>query len=183
MGTVVALDGMSPFEWLGREMRAKIAQYEVSSSATGEKPPNWEDKAGVFALMDDDLQKDLAFLLAYGDWKEHGAQYAKVLKFLTASIFVVADVEKKRNKDKLPEICRKIANMELYYFLHDRMNSRFTEEGRLWFAGIENVMSADTYRKSWKKYGDAIRMMLQEAKADAIKYIEQYRRELEKELN
>ncbi|WP_269914817.1 hypothetical protein [Acinetobacter sp. HY1485] len=177
MGNVVALEGLSAFEWLGRELRAKVAQYEISEKATGEKPPNWEDKAGVFALMDDDLQKDLAFLLAYGDWKEHGVQYAKVLKFLTASIFVVADEEKKRNKDKLPEICRKIANMELYYFLHNYLESKVTLEGRLWFAGVD--MEVKTYKNNWKNYGDAVQMMLQEAKADAIKYIENYRRELE----
>ena len=179
MGTVVALDGMSPFEWLGREMRAKIAQYEVSLSATGEKPPNWEDKAGVFALMDDDLQKDLAFLLAYGDWKEHGTQYAKVLKFLTASIFVVADEEKKRNKDKLPEICRKIARMELHFFLYPFLEKKYTVEGRLWLVGLDELLSVENYRNNWKHYGDATRIMLDEAKADAIKYIEQYRRDLE----
>ncbi|MEB5475518.1 hypothetical protein [Acinetobacter pollinis] len=174
--STLMLNNMNAFEWLGREMRAKIAQYEISLSATGEKPPNWEEKAGVFALMDDDLQKDLAFLLAYGDWKDGSAQYKKVLQFLTSSIFVVADQEKKRNKDKLPEVCQKIANMELYYFLHDHLDTKFTLEGKLWFAGID--METKTYQNNWKHFGDATRMMLDQAKESAVEHIEKYRRDL-----
>lgn len=176
--STLTLNNMNAFEWLGREMRAKIAQYEISLSATGEKPPNWEEKAGVFALMDDDLQKDLAFLLAYGDWKDGSAQYKKVLQFLTSSIFVVADQEKKRNKDKLPEVCQKIANMELYFFLHSHLDANFTNEGRLWFTGVDKLISWHSYRNDWKHYGDAIRIMLEEAKQSAEVYIEKYRRDL-----
>lgn len=176
--STLTLNNMNAFEWLGREMRAKIAQYEISLSATGEKPPNWEEKAGVFALMDDDLQKDLAFLLAYGDWKDGSVQYKKVLKFLTSSIFVVADQEKKRNKDKLPEICQMIAQMELHFFLYPFLEKKYTVEGRLWTVGLDKILSVENYRNNWKHFGDATRMMLEEAKESAEGYIEKYRRDL-----
>lgn len=176
--STLTLNNMNAFEWLGREMRAKIAQYEISLSATGEKPPNWEEKAGVFALMDDDLQKDLAFLLAYGDWKDGSAQYKKVLQFLTSSIFVVADQEKKRNKNKLPEICQMIAQMELHFFLYPFLEKKYTVEGRLWTVGLDKILSVENYRNNWKHFGDATRMMLEEAKESAEEYIEKYRRDL-----
>ncbi len=169
---------ISAFEWLGRELRAKTIQFEISIRSTGEHQPNWEDKAGVFAKMDDELQKDLAFLLAYGDFAEHTVQYRSILMFLMKSIYAVADNEKRRNKSKLPEICRKIANMELYFFLHHHLNDKFTGEGRLWFAGVDKLLSWDCYRMNWAHYGDACTLMLNEAKLDAWQHIEAYRHAL-----
>lgn len=172
------IEKVDAFEWLGRELRAKTAQYEVSVRETGERPPNWQEKAGVFATMDDQLQKDLAFLLAYGDYKEHSTPYRNVLKHLTESILAVADQEKTRNKEKRAVLCRSIANMELYFFLHQHLDAKFTNEGRLWFAGVDKLVSWDNYRNNWKHYGDAIRIMLDEAKINSQNYIYIYRRKL-----
>lgn len=171
------VEPMTSFEWLGQQLRAKTAQYETSVRATGERPPNWDDKLGVIAKMDDDLQKDLAYLLAYGDYRDGTAQYKSIEGFLFKSIYAVAEQEKKRKPD-LAEICKKIARMELYFFLHNHLNDKFTGAGRLWFSGID--IKLDTYTKNWKHYGDAVNLMLLEAQIAAIKHIENYKKELDR---
>ena len=82
------------FEWLGREMRAKTACYEVSVAATGERPPSWDEKIGVFGKMDDELQKDIAYLLANGDFADTTVEHKRIEEHLFKSIYAVADDEK-----------------------------------------------------------------------------------------
>lgn len=168
------------FEWLGKEMRAKSMTYEVSVRATGEKPIGWEDKAGAFAKMDDDLQKDLAYIIATGDFADNKAAYKRVVVFLTKSILAVATDEKKYNKDKLPTICRKIAEMELFFFLYDFLRDDYTLQGKLRFVGLLDHIETKTYQNKWQHYGDAIRMMLAEAERAAYSHIGIYRAELYK---
>lgn len=168
------------FEWLGKEMRAKSMTYEVSVRATGEKPIGWEDKAGAFAKMDDELQKDLAYIIATGDFADNKAAYKRVIVFLTKSILAVASNEKKYKKDKLPMICRKIAEMELFFFLYDFLREDYTLQGKLRFVGLLEHLEVKTYQNQWQHYGDAIRLMLGEAKGTAYLHIERYRIELYK---
>lgn len=174
----VMVGTMSGFEWLGKEMRAKTACYEVSVKATGERPPSWDEKMGVFAKMDDDLQKDIACLLAYGDFAETTLENKRIEDHLFKSIYVVADVEKKYKKDELPIICRKIAKMELFFFLHDFLEDEYKLKGRLRMAGLLNYMEVKTYENSWKHYGDAVKMMLGEAKMAAEIHIIEYKKQL-----
>lgn len=166
------------FEWLGREMRAKTACYEVSVAATGERPPSWDEKMGVFEKMADDLQKDIAYLLAHGDFSDTTVENKRIEDHLFCSIFAVADAEKKYKKDELPKICRMIARMELFFFLHEFLEDDYRLQGRLRMAGILNLMDVKTYQNNWKHYGDAIKMMLNEAKAAADACIRQYKKEL-----
>lgn len=169
---------LSSFEWLGREMRAKTATYEASITATGEKPPSWDEKMGVFGKLENDLQKDLAYILATGDYAENTAERKRVEDYLFKSIFAVADVEKTHKKDKLPDVCRMIAKMELFFFLYDYLEDDFTLQGRLRMAGLLREMAVKTYQNSWKHYGDALRMMLDEAKEEADEQIKKYKKEL-----
>lgn len=171
---------IDPFEWLGREMSLKSISYETEiHSTSSEKPIGWQEKAGVFAKMDDELQKDLTYVLATGSHTDNTAAKKRIIVFLTSSIFAVADQEKKRNKDKLPEICQMIAQMELHFFLYPFLEKKYTVEGRLWTVGLDKILSVENYRNNWKHFGDATRMMLEEAKESAEGYIEKYRRDLE----
>jgi hypothetical protein len=178
MNAATNTNAMTSFEWLGRELRAKTASYEVSVSATGEKPPSWDEKLGVFGLMEGDLQKDIAYLLANGDFVETSPERKRIEEYLFKSIFAVADQEKKYKKDELPKICRLIAKMELFFFLYDFLEDDYTLQGRLRFAGLLHVMTVKAYQNNWKHYGDAAKMLLGEAKDAAQEHIQAYKKKL-----
>lgn len=173
-----AVTNRENFEWLGNQIRAKTACYEVSIRATGERPPNWEEKAGAFAKMEDDLQKDLALLLAFGDYADNTVQFKNVQAFLFKAIYAVASQEKTR-KPGLDKLCEQIARMELYFYFHPHLEAKFTGEGRLWFAGVE--IAYKTYQNNWKHFGDAAKMMLEEAEIAASDIITKYRKDLRKQ--
>ena len=166
------------FEWLGREMRAKTACYEVSVAATGERPPSWDEKIGVFGKMDDELQKDIAYLLANGDFADTTVEHKRIEEHLFKSIYAVSDTEKKYKKDELPKTCRMIARMELFFFLYDFLEDDYKLQGRLRMAGLLSIMDVKTYKNNWKHYGDAVKQMLVEAKLAANDHIHNYKKQL-----
>lgn len=170
------------FEWLGSEMRAKSMTYEVSVRATGERPPNWEEKAGVFAVIEDDWQKDLAWVIASGDYTDNRPEYKRVLKHLTECILSVANTEKKYKKDLLPVICRKIAQMEFFFFLYSFLREDYTLQGQLRIVDLLDFIQPASYEKSWQHYGEAIKMMLDEAKTDVDVLIGEYRQKIYNEV-
>ena len=167
-----------PFEWLGREMFMKSMSYEtdVIRSTGGEMPIGWEEKAGAFAKMESDFQKDLAYVLATGSHTDNTAAKKRVIVFLTSSIFAVADQEKKYKKANLAKICRKIAEMEFFFFLHDFLRVDYTVRGKLRMVGLLDIhTTVSSYEKSWQHFGDDIVMLLEQTKESAYKIIEQYK--------
>ena len=173
-----AVEKLSSFEWLGRELRAKVAVYEACIAATGERPPSWDEKLGVIAKMECELQKDLAYLLATGEYSAESPERKRIEDHLFKSIYAVADSEKKYKKNELPNTCRLIARMELFFFLYHWLNDDYKLQGRLRAAGILNVMTVKTYENNWKHYGDALNLMLTEAKEAADTHINNYRKDL-----
>lgn len=173
---------IDPFEWLGREMSLKSISYETEiHSTSSEKPIGWQEKAGVFAKMDDELQKDLTYVLATGSHTDNTAAKKRIIVFLTSSIFAVADQEKKYKKSNLPVICRKIAEMELFFFLHPFLQGDYTLQGKLRAVGLLDIyITVSSYEKSWQHFGDAIVKMLEEAKDVACTVIGEYKKELYK---
>lgn len=178
--TAICENTKSGFEWLGEELKAKAIRYEVAVKGTGEEGPTWDEKLGVFAKMDDDLQKDLAYLIAYGDYADNTLQFKNVVNHLSYSIYAVACEEKQRNKSKIAEIAFKIARMELYFYLHPWLETKFKEPGRNWFCGLDDLMSYDNYRAHWSHFGKAAKMMLVESAEEAELHIKIYRSELKK---
>lgn len=179
--TAISKNTKSGFEWLGEELKAKAISYEIAVKSTGKRGPTWDEKLGVFAKMDDDLQKDLAYLLAFGDYRDGTQQFKNVVQFLFKSIFAVASNEKKRKLDHVAKLSKAIARMELYYFLHPFLEEKFTGAGRIWFCGVDKLTTFNNYRLNWEHYSMACKMMLKESALDVELHIQNYREQLEKD--
>lgn len=144
---------LSNIEWLGKQMRAKTANFEMSTQDTNLEPITWEDRCGAYAMMQTQQAKALAALYVWGH-KEKGA-YELLINFLANIMFSQAQIDGKGEPKNISmrDLSLLIARMVLEFVLDENLESNFTAKGRLYFAGIgEDRMSYDAYRMSWIIY-------------------------------
>lgn len=173
------MKGMDNFEWLGQQMRAKTAQWQQVGSSTGERI-EFADKCGAFAKMDNQLEKDLAWMLAAGDYD--GPEWQRCEAYLYNVLHGAVTGNRNYKQGEVQFICKRIAEMELYFFMNDEMQRDYTTQGRLRRFGLLGVMSVKTYQNTWAAYAGALVSLLYDAKFNADAVIGDYRKELRKAL-
>jgi len=172
---------LSNIEWLGKQMRAKTANFEMSTQDTNLEPITWEDRCGAYAMMQTQQAKALAALYVWGH-KEKGA-YELLINFLANIMFSQAQIDGKGEPKNISmrDLSLLIARMVLEFVLDENLESNFTAKGRLYFAGIgEDRMSYDAYRMSWIKYEKEMQIAIYSARGEVETSIEKYRKNLKK---
>lgn len=172
-------DQISNIEWLGKQMRAKTANFEMCTQDTNLEPITWEDRCGVFAMMDTQQAKALASLYVWGH-KDKQA-YDLLINFLAKIMFEQAQNDGKSEPKhiSLKDLTILIARMILEFTLNEDLEANFTAKGRLYFAGIgADRMSYDAYRMSWLKYEKDMLLAIYSARWEVETSIEKYRKRL-----
>lgn len=170
---------VSNIEWLGKQMRAKTANFEMCTQDTNLEPITWEDRCGAFAKMDTVQAKALASLYVWGH-KDKQA-YDLLINFLAKIMFEQAQKDGKGEPKNisLKDLSLLIARMVLEFALDERLEANFTAKGRLYFAGIgEDRMTYDSYRKSWIKYEREMELAIYSARWEVETSVEKYRKRL-----
>ncbi len=174
-------DQVSNIEWLGKQMRAKTANFEMCTQDTNLEPVTWEDRCGAFAVMDTQQAKALASLYVWGH-KDKQA-YDLLINFLANIMFTQAQLDGKGEPKNISmrDLSLLIARMVLEFALDEKLESNFTAKGRLYFAGIgEDRMSNDAYRMSWMKYEKEMQLAIYSTRWEVETSIEKYRKRLKK---
>lgn len=172
---------ISNIEWLGKQMRAKTANFEMCTQDTNLEPITWEDRCGAYAMMQTQQAKALAALFVWGH-KEKQA-YDLLINFLANIMFSQAQQDGKSEPKNisLRDLSLLIARMVLEFALDEKLEGNFTAKGRLYFAGIgEDRMSYDAYRMSWIKYEKEMQIAIYSARWEVETSIEKYRKNLKK---
>ena len=172
---------ISNIEWLGQQMRAKVANLEQCKQDTNLTPITWEDRCGVFARMQTEQAKCLASLYVWGHKDKQAYNYL----IENLSKIMLDEVKKDRKSDpknmSLKDLSLLIARMVLEFALDERLETNFTAKGRLYFAGIgEDRMSYDAYRMSWSKYEKQMQLAIYSARWELETVIGKYRKNLRK---
>ncbi|WEI17128.1 hypothetical protein PY247_11205 [Acinetobacter proteolyticus] len=174
-------DQVSNIEWLGKQMRAKTANFEMCTQDTNLEPVTWEDRCGAFSMMDTQQAKALASLYVWGH-KDKQA-YDLLINFLANIMFNQAQSDGKGEPKNISmrDLSLLTARMVLEFALDEKLESNFTAKGRLYFAGIgEDRMSYDAYRMSWIKYEKEMQLAIYSARWEVETSIEKYRKRLKK---
>ncbi|NNP68944.1 hypothetical protein [Acinetobacter sp. Ac_5812] len=172
---------LSNIEWLGMQMRAKTANFEMCTQDTNLEPVTWEDRCGAYAMMDTQHAKALAALYVWGH-KEKQA-YEHLINYLANIMFSQAQLDGKGEPKSisLRDLSLLIARMVLEFALDEKLETNFTAKGRLYFAGIgEDRMSYDAYRMSWIKYEKDMQLAIYSARWEVETAIGKYRKNLKK---
>lgn len=185
MGSVInkdlKKDQVSNIEWLGKQMRAKTANFEMCTQDTNLEPIRWEDRCGVYAMMGTQQAKALAALYVWGH-KEKNA-YKFLINFLANIMFNQAQLDGKGEPKNisLKDLSLLVARMILEFALDENLETNFTAKGRLYFAGIgEDRLSYDAYRKSWLKYESEMQLAIYSVRWEVESSIEKYRKNLKR---
>ncbi|WP_227513576.1 hypothetical protein [Acinetobacter venetianus] len=174
-------DQISNIEWLGKQMRAKTANFEICTQDTNLEPITWEDRCGAFAKMETQQAKALAALHVWGH-KEKNA-YELLINYLANIMFNQAQLDGKSDPKhiSLKDLSLLIARMILEFALDENLETNFTAKGRLYFAGIgEDRLSYDAYRKTWLKYESEMQLAIYSARWEVETCIEKYRKNLKR---
>jgi len=156
-------DQISNIEWLGKQMRAKTANFEICTQDTNLEPITWEDRCGAFAKMDTQQAKALASLYVWGH-KDKQA-YDLLINYLANIMFNQAQLDGKGEPKNisLRELSLLIARMVL----------EFAIDG-------EDRLSYDAYRKTWLKYESEMQLAIYSARWEVETCIEKYRKNLKR---
>lgn len=178
----VKQEKLTNMEWLGQQLRAKTANYELqASSIGGELLPNWEDRCGAIAGLPNQECKAYTSILIWGDYRDNTKQYEIVTTYIADYLWrmVQEEINKKREKFDMKLFCKHVARMELFYFLRPKVREYHTLKGRLVFSGIDYI-EPNTYSKRYTWLGDAVILLLKELLDEIDHYVGEYRRDLRK---
>ncbi|MFC2996755.1 hypothetical protein ACFODO_16095 [Acinetobacter sichuanensis] len=176
-------DKFEQFEWLTHGITAKSPQFSDEAKGTGEKPLDYQDRLGAIASMETQLEKSVTSVIVFGE-KSKG-DFDFIVNHLARILVVNAKEDGKRDPKTIPmeDLGKKIGWMVLMYALFPDMERQHTAYGRLCFAGqLQNHMSEDAYRVSWKKYENLMIIALETSIKCAAEAVEKYRKNTYKEL-
>ena len=172
---------MTNLEWLGHQLRAKTANYEADTKATGGIPANWEDRCGAIATLPTPEAKAYASILVWGDYRDNSEQFITVVNYIAEYLkrMVEEEVEKQRETFNMTNFCKHVARMELFYSLRPFLKECHTLKGRLVFSGI-NYIEPNTYSKRYAWLGNAVEILLKELENEIDDHVGDYRRQMRK---
>ncbi|QXW27328.1 hypothetical protein KXJ74_08040 [Acinetobacter johnsonii] len=174
-----ATEKLTNLEWLGQQLRAKTANYEVGIPSTGGSPVNWEGRCGAIAMLPNEETKAYASILVWGDYRDNTNQYAVLNNYIADYLWrmVQEEIDKKRETFDMKKFCWQVSRMELFYSLRPQLRKYHTLEGRMVFSGIDYI-KPDTYSKRYAWLGDAVGLLLTELKNEIEQCVGVYRKNI-----
>ena len=176
MNAMVA-EKMTNLEWLGQQMRAKTANFEVSTKDTNLEPITWEDRCGAIASIEDQATKAYCEILVWGDYRDNTMAYNILQRHLAAMLYQALSKDVQRIRFDLKSFAFKVARMAL--FLNLRGASGFKAEDKLRFFGI-NEMKVRTYREHYAYLENMVNIALSDMQDEIDFYADMYRKDLRK---
>ena len=176
MNAMVA-EKMTNIEWLGQQMRAKTANFEVSTKDTNLEPITWEDRCGAIASIDDRATKAYCEILVWGDYRDNTMAYNILHHHLAATLYQALAKDVQRIRFDLKSFALKVAKMALFLNLRDMGN--FKAEDKLRFFGITE-MKMRTYREHYAYLENMVEIMLSDMRDEIDFYADIYRKNLRK---
>lgn len=168
---------LSNLEWMGQQMRAKTANYEISTASTGDDAPNWEDRCGAIASIEDKATKAYCELLVWGDYRDNTMAYHTLHHHLAAILYEALAKDVQRIRFDLKSFAFKVAKMALFFNL--RGINGFTIEEKLKFFGLKEV-KPETYRKNYAYLEFMVESLLNDMKDEIDFYADIYRKDMRK---
>lgn len=171
------------FEWLAHGITAKSPSFELIIVSTGKKPVNYEDRLGAIGSMDTQLAKSVTSFIVFGHKSESDYNYMR--NHLAQIMLVNAKKDKKREPEHIAiyHLAWLIARLVLDFALNPELESFYTPQGRLHYAGIgTQQMASESYRKTWKPYENLMTLAIESAIDEASEAIEKYKKNTYKEL-
>ena len=175
--SAVMAEKLSNIEWLGQQMRAKTANYEISTKDTNLEPVTWEDRCGAIASIDDQATKAYCEILVWGDYRDNTMAYSILHRHLAATLYQALAKDVQRIRFDLKSFAFKVAKMAL--FLNLRSAGGFKSEDKLRFFGI-NEMKMRTYREHYAYLENMADIMLSDMRDEIDFYADIYRKNLRK---
>ena len=172
-----AVEKTTNLEWLGQQMRAKTANYEVTQKDTNLDPITWEDRCGAIASIEDQAAKAYCEILVWGDYRDNTMAYNILHRHLAAALYEALAKDIQRVRFDLKSFAVKVAKMALFFKL--RGVNGFKVQDKLKFSGIIEV-KADTYRKHYAYLENMVEIMLSDMEDEIDFYADIYRKNLNK---
>lgn len=173
---------LSNLEWVGQQMRAKTANYEASTAATGEKAPTWEERCGAIASIEDPATKAYCELLVWGDSRDTSQAFKVLVDDIGSILYEAASKERQRHHFDLKLFCKKVARMQVYFALRPQIKEDLTLQGQLKFCGIDEIKS-DTYSKNYAFLGEMVKIILEDMQEEINYFVGEYRKKLNRTIN
>lgn len=172
-----AVERTTNLEWLGQQMRAKTANYEITQKDTNLDPITWEDRCGAIASIEDQAAKAYCEILVWGDYRDNTMAYNILHRHLAAALYEALAKDIQRVRFDLKSFAFKVAKMALFFKL--RGVNGFKVQDKLKFSGVIEV-KADTYRKHYAYLENMVEIMLSDMEDEIDFYADIYRKNLNK---
>lgn len=172
---VAAEEKLTSIEWLGQQMRAKTANYEVTQRDTNLEPITWEDRCGAIASIEDQVTKAYCEILVWGDYRDHTMAYGILHRHLANILHESLKQDVKRIRFDLKSFALKVAKMALFFNL--RGFSGIKSEDKLRFFGITEIKMR-TYREHYIYLENMVEIMLSDMRDEIDYYTDIYRKNL-----
>jgi len=180
--SAVVIEKLSNLEWVGQQMRAKTASYEVSTAPTGEKAPTWEERCGAIASIEDEVTKAYCEMLVWGDSHDNTQAFKLLVEHIGGVLHEAAAKERKRLHFDLRLFCMKVARMQVFFTMRPWIKEDRTLQGQLKLCGITEI-KADTYSKNYAYLGLMVDIILKDMEDEIDFYIGEYRKKLNRTIN
>ena len=178
----VACEKFAAFEWLTQGLGAKSPQYGNEGHSTGEKPIDYQDRLGVIGKMKDPLEKSITALIIFNGNSK--ADYESVQNQLMNIMLNNAKADGKREPKNINSVHLSflVSRMVIDFALNPTLERNFTEQGRLYYAGIgANQMTQKSYECTWKQYEKLMVIAIESAIDSAAKWVSEYKKQTYKD--
>ena len=168
---------LSNLEWMGQQMRAKTANYEISTASTGGDAPSWEDRCGAITSIEDQATKAYCEILVWGDYRDNTMAYHILHHHIATILYEALVKDVQRIRFDLKSFAFKVAKMALFFNL--RGCNVLKVEDKLKFFGIME-MKVQTYLKGYIYLENMVEILLSDMLDEIDYYADIYRKNLNK---
>lgn len=170
---------LTNLEWLGQQMRAKTANYEVSESGASLEPITWQDRCGAIASIDDPATQAYCSILVWGDYRDNTQSFNTLVNHIAVVLYEAASKETQRKYFNLKVFCQKVARMGVALSLRPDIKEDLKLQGILKFFGITEI-KADTYSKNYAYLCTMVDIILNDMLDEIDFYVYEYRKNMRK---
>ncbi|OTG79079.1 hypothetical protein B9T31_17430 [Acinetobacter sp. ANC 4558] len=170
-------DKLTSIEWLGQQMRAKTANYEISQKDTNLSPVTWEDRCGAIVSIEDKATKAYCEILVWGDYRDNTMAYNILHLHLAAVLYEALAKDVQRIRFDLKSFAFKVAKMALFFNLRGFCGIK--SEDKLKFFGITEIRMR-TYREHYAYLENMVEIILSDMRDEIDYYVDIYRKSLNK---
>ncbi|MCG2572354.1 hypothetical protein LVY74_02125 [Acinetobacter sp. ME22] len=175
-------DKLTNIEWLGQQMRAKTANYEVSEKDTNLEPVTWQDRCGAIASIEDPATQAYCSILVWGDYRDNTESFNILVNHVAGILYEAASKETQRKHFNLKAFCHKVARMGVALSLRPDIKEDRKLQGILKFFGITEI-KADTYSKNYAYLETMVDIILKDMIDEIDFYVYEYRKNMRKVIN